>query len=251
VTAWVDSHCHLFGSAEPAAVLLARAKDVGVGWVVCPGVDVHTSRQAAALASEFEGRVVAAVGVHPHHADGWTSQRDAIAELAADAVAIGECGLDFYRELSPRDVQVTAFTEQVVIAEQLDKPVIVHCRDAFAEVHAVLERTGTAGRAVLHCWTGGPRWTKRFAELGATFGFAGPIAYETGDTVRRGAAVAPPERTIVETDTPYLSPPPHRGEDNEPARVVLVGAALADVWGESIERVAELTTATAERMFRG
>jgi TatD DNase family protein len=251
VSPWVDTHCHLWGAAEPAAALLARAKGAGVAWVVCPGVDEDTSRQAVALAAEFGGQVRAAVGVHPHNADGWTTQRDAIAALAGDAVAIGECGLDFYRDLSPRDAQVTAFTEQVLMAEQLDKAVIVHCRDAFAEVHSVLESTGTAGRAVLHCWTGGPRWTKRFAELGVTFGFAGPIAYETGETVRRGAAVAPPERTMVETDTPYLSPPPHRGEENEPARVALVGAALAAVWGESIDGVAALTTATAERVFRG
>lgn len=250
MTSWVDTHCHLFGSAEPPEALLARAAGVGVGWVVCPGVDEQTSRRAVALAAELEGRVLAAVGVHPHHADGWNAQRAAIAELAVGAAAIGECGLDFYRDLSPRQMQVAAFKDQLRMAEQLDKPVIVHCRDAFAEVYAILEETATADRAVLHCWTGGPRWTKRFADLGVTFGFAGPIAFETGDTVRRGAAMAPPERTIVETDTPYLSPPPHRGEDNEPARVVIVGAALADVWGESVERVAELTTATAERVFR-
>jgi TatD DNase family protein len=145
---------------------------------------------------------------------------------------------------------VTAFRDQLRLAERVDKPVIVHCRDAFAEVHDLLESTGCGPRAVLHCWTGGPRWTKRLAALGVTFSFAGPVAFETGDTVRRGAAEAPPDRTMVETDSPYLTPPPDRSAPNEPANVVRVGAALAAVWGITVDAVAVLTTATAARVFR-
>ncbi|MDH3730640.1 MAG: TatD family hydrolase [Acidimicrobiia bacterium] len=249
--AWVDTHCHLFGSAEAPADLLQRAREAGVSWVVCPAVDEKSARQAAALAVEFPGEVLATAGLHPHYADAWTEQRDAIGELARDAVAIGECGLDFYRNLAPRQAQLAAFTDQLLLAVDLDKPIIVHCRDAFAEVYEALETTGTAERTVLHCWTGGPKWTKRFDDLGAAFSFAGPIAYPKGETVRLAAAVAPRDRTMVETDTPYLSPPPHRGEDNEPARVALVGAALAQVRGETVEEVAALTTANAERVFRG
>ncbi len=112
-----------------------------------------------------------------------------------------------------------------------------------------LEKAALGERAILHCWTGGPRWTKRFAELGVTFSFAGPITFEGGDTVRRGAAVAPPERTMVETDTPYLTPPPNRRAHNEPANVVTVGHALAAVWGMDPVEVAALTTATATCLF--
>lgn len=248
---WVDSHCHLFGSSEPAGTLLDRARASGVEWVVCPGIDEDSSRAAIALTNEHDGAVLAAAGLHPHYAERWPQQRDAIAELAAQAVAIGECGLDFYRNLAPRQAQLEAFSDQLELGAELDKPIIVHCRDAFAEVYEALEKTGAGQRAVLHCWTGGPRWTKRFDDLGVTFSFAGPIAYEKGETVRLAAAVAPRDRTMVETDTPYLSPPPHRGEDNEPARVALVGAALAEVWGEPVEEVAALTTAAAERVFRG
>jgi TatD DNase family protein len=200
---------------------------------------------------QFPGKVLATAGLHPHDASLWSEQRDGIAELARSAVAVGECGLDFYRDLSPREHQVAAFRDQLALAADLDKPVIVHCRDAFAEVFDAIEASSGGHRTVLHCWTGGPRWTKRFAELGATFSFAGPVAFETGDTVRRGAAAAPRERTMVETDTPYLSPPPHRGEENQPARVVLVGAALAAAWDEDVAETARLTTAAAEQIFRG
>lgn len=250
MTTWVDSHCHLFGSTQPARELLDKAAAAGVEWVVCPAVDAETSARSAALAEEHSPRVLATAGLHPHEAANWPQQRDAIAELAATAAAVGECGLDFYRNLAPRPAQLEAFSDQLALSVALQKPVIVHCRDAFAEVFDAIEASGAAAHAVLHCWTGGPRWTKRFADLGVTFSFAGPVAFPTGDTVRRGAAVAPPDRTMVETDTPYLAPPPFRGEDNEPAHLPLVGEALARVWGVPVTEVARLTTATAQRTFR-
>lgn len=251
MTVWVDTHCHLFASTAGADTVLGRAKEAGVEWLVCPGTDAATSEEAGRLAERFTGVVLATAGLHPHDAGRWEEERSSIERLAPAAVAIGECGLDFYRNLSPPDAQLVAFRQQLRMAAELDKPVIVHCRDAFAEVYGALEATGTGDRAVLHCWTGGPRWTKRFDGLGAVFSFAGPVAFPTGDTVRRGAAVAPRDRTMVETDTPYLSPPPFRGEENEPARVGLVGAALAAVWGVDPVETARLTTATARRVFGG
>ncbi len=131
----------------------------------------------------------------------------------------------------------------------LGKPIIVHCRDAFSDVHRIIEDTGVGPRAILHCWTGGTRWTKRFLDLGVWFSFAGPLAFETGGTIRRGAALVPPERALVETDTPFLAPPPHRGEKNEPAWVALVGVALADIWGIETTEVARITSANAAAVF--
>ncbi len=234
---------------EPAAIVLDRAAAAGVAWVVVPGADVPGSRAALDLAARFPGRVVATAGLHPHDAAAWPDARADIESLAARAAAVGECGLDFYRDLSPRPDQVRAFRDQLDLAVALDKPVVVHTRDAFADVFDALEGTGAGPRAVMHCWTGGPRWTRRFRDLGVTFSFAGPLAFPTGDTVRRGAAEAPPERTMVETDSPYLTPPPHRGQPNEPAFVPLVGAALAQVWGMDAAEVARTTTATAARVF--
>ena len=250
MTRWVDAHCHLHLSDDDPAALVSRAVAAGVEWMVNPGTDAASSEESFRLAGRFPGVVLPTAGLHPHEASRWPAEADRIAALAADAAAVGECGLDFYRNLSSPEDQMIAFRDQVRLAERLGKPVIVHCRDAFAEVHDLLEETGCGPRAVLHCWTGGPRWTKRFAALGVTFSFAGPVAFETGDTVRRGAAEAPPDRTMVETDTPYLTPPPNRSAANEPANVVRVGEALAAVWGMAVDVVAALTTATATRVFR-
>jgi TatD DNase family protein len=163
---------------------------------------------------------------------------------------VGETGLDFYRNLSAPGDQVSAFTGQIELARRFELPLIVHCRDAFAAVYEAVEGSGIGERTVLHCWTGGPRWTRRFLDLGCWFSFAGPVAFETGETVRRGAALVPPERALVETDTPYLTPPPHRDQPNEPAFVRLVGEALGQVWGLSTEAVAAHTSANAARIFR-
>jgi TatD DNase family protein len=238
-------------SDDPAAELLDRASAAGVAWLMCPGTDLQSSLDARSIALAQPGRVIWAAGLHPHDATRWATEGARIEALAVEAAAIGECGLDYYRDLSPREVQRDAFSAQVKLAAHFEKPIIVHCRDAFADIYELLSEAALGERAVLHCWTGGRKWTKRFRELGVTFSFAGPITYETGDTIRLAAAEAPPERTMVETDTPYLTPPPHRREPNEPANVVRVGEALAGVWGMPVEDVASLTTANAVRIFGG
>ena len=247
---WVDTHCHLqLAEAEPGESL-DRAAAAGVEWVMVPGVDAVSSAAAQRLA-DSDARLKWSAGLHPHDATQWPVQADRIAELTGSADAVGEIGLDFYRSLSPRGLQIEVFRAQIEIAQAADLPIIVHCRDAFSSVFEILEATEAGPRTVLHCWTAGPRWTKRFRDLDVTFSYAGPLAFENGDTIRRGAAEAPPERTMVETDTPLLTPPPFRDEENQPSRVVLVGQALSGVWGTEVEEVARLTTAAAERVFGG
>ncbi|MEN8239462.1 MAG: TatD family hydrolase [Actinomycetota bacterium] len=246
---WVDSHGHLFLIEDDAERVLDRATAQGVGWMMCPGVDVATSEASAGYAARFPDRVQWAAGLHPHDAEDWPNVADRIAELAQDADAIGECGLDWYRNLAPRDSQLAAFTDQIDIARSLDKPIIIHCRDAFRDLFSILESADLGHKAVLHCWTGGSKWTKRFAQLGVTFSYAGALTYGSDDTLRLGARFAPPERTMVETDSPYLTPEPLREQPNEPANVPLTGAVLADVWGLPVEKVAELTSATAAGVF--
>jgi len=244
---WVDTHCHLQLDERDPLLLLERATEVD--WVVVPGVDLESSERAARLATDHPGRVLATVGLHPHDAGRWPEQGAQLTELAPAASAIGETGLDFYRDLSSRADQIRVFRRHVGLALELGKPIIVHCRDAFAQVIEVIEDTGVGPQTVMHCWTGGPKWTRRYLDLGVMFSFAGPVAFETGDTVRLGAAQVPPDRALVETDTPYLAPPPHRGQPNEPAWVALVGAALAGVWGLEVEEVARVTSANASRVF--
>ena len=245
---WVDTHCHLQLDGREPSVLLDRAS--AVDWMVAPGVDAESSRASLALAGEFPGRVLPTAGLHPHEAASWPEQQEAIEEMAPGVAAIGETGLDFYRDLSPRDQQEASFRGHIELALSESKPIIVHCRDAFARIHDIIDETGVGGQTVLHSWTGGTRWTKRFLDLGVTFSFSGPLAFETGETIRFGAALVPPDRAVVETDTPYLAPPPHRGEQNEPAWVVFVGRALADVWGTPVEEVAAVTSANAARIFK-
>jgi len=246
---WVDSHCHLFASEDTPEELLNRAADAGVDWLMCPGVDLETSLQAHRISAANQDRVLWAAGLHPHDAVRWADEGGRLTSLIATADAIGECGLDYYRDLSPRPVQREVFREQLRLAGDHGKPIIVHCRDAFADVHEDIASADLGERVILHSWTGGPKWTKRFNELGVTFSFAGMITYPTGDTVRRAVAVAPPERCMIETDTPYLAPQAHRQEPNEPSFVPLVGEQLAEIWGISVEQVARLTSETASRVY--
>lgn len=245
---WVDTHCHLQLDDRGAETLLGRADDVD--WVVAPGVDATSSQASLDLHRLLPDRVLATAGLHPHDASEWVNQRSAIEGLAPEVSAIGETGLDFYRTLSPEQDQEASLRDQIEIALDLDKPIIIHCRDAFVDTYRILEDTGAGPTAVLHCWTGGTRWTKRFLDLGVNFSFAGPLAFETGETIRLGAALVPPDRALVETDTPYLTPPPHRGKPNEPAWVAHVGEALASVWGMDLLEVAAVTSINAARVFK-
>lgn len=247
----MDTHGHLFLLEDEPSAVLDRASASGVEWLVCPGVDVDSSERSRDISEAHPDRVLWTAGLHPHEASTWPSVEERIGELAADAAAVGECGLDWYRELSPREDQRRAFSAQVALAGTLDKPLIVHCRDAFSDVYEILEDAALGSNAVLHCWTGGPKWTKRFRELGVVFSFAGPLTYRTGDTLRLGAAQAPPEQTMVETDAPYLTPEPLRGTSNEPANVGITGSMLAEVWGIDIASVARTTTENATRVFGG
>jgi TatD DNase family protein len=245
---WVDTHCHLQLDDRSPEELLGRAKEVA--WVVAPGVDLASSLAGVDLAARFPGRVLATAGLHPHEAVQWPEVATEVEALASSVAAVGETGLDYYRMLSPEAAQIAAFRAQTELAVSADRPLIVHCRDAFGDVYGVLEETGAGSRAVLHSWTGGTRWTKRFLDLGVTFSYSGIIAFDTGETIRLGARLVPPERALVETDTPFLAPPPHRGEPNEPGWVPLVGATLARIWGVAPEEVARVTTENATRLFR-
>lgn len=248
MTTWVDSHCHLQLAREAPERLLERAPHVE--WIVVPGTDARTSAAALDLADRFAGRVVATVGVHPDAAGRWETDRSAITEMAPRAAAIGETGLDFFRDRTSREVQIAAFRDQLELAVTLDKPVVVHCRDAFRELFRIIRDTNTGDRVILHCWTGGPQWTYRFLGLGVAFSFSNPVVFGSDDMLRRGAALVPPELAMVETDTPHFCPIPGGTDQNEPARVGLVGAALAAVWHTTCEEVARKTSETARVRFR-
>ena len=252
---WVDAHCHLddVGGGEEAVLraVIERARAAGVERMVTIGSDLATSRAAAGIAAAHEG-VWAAVGVHPHDATTLTDAAlDELEVLASDpkVVAIGEIGLDYFRDLSPRHVQQEAFRRQLALARRLGAPVVIHMRDAHRDVFGILEEAGAPERLVFHCFSGGPADAARCLELGGYVSFAGNISYKNAQDLRDACAVVPLDRLLVETDAPYLAPVPHRGKPNEPAFVPAVGAAVAAATGAPVEEIASATSANAALIF--
>ncbi len=267
---WFDSHCHLqerylaaADGVDGVADVLARTAAAGVGRMVCVGTDPTTSTQALALVRAVAdgelGRDVpqlwATVGLHPHEAVAGTDETIALVERAVAAadgvlVAVGECGLDYHYDHSPRSVQRRAFAEQVAVAVRHDLALVIHARDAWDDLFDVLAAEGVPERTVLHCFTGGPAEATRCLDRGMFVSFSGIVTFKNAADVREAVARCPLDRLLVETDSPFLAPVPHRGRPNEPAYVPLVGAAVAEVKGIAVAEVARSSAAAASRVFR-
>ncbi len=233
--------------------VIAAAFTSGIERLIVPGTDVETSRAALDLAARHVGRIFAGVGTHPHDASTLTAE--ALSEqrtLAQEAgvVAIGEIGLDFYRNLSPRDVQLAALIAQLELARDLDLPVILHNRESHDDMISLLRAHGAGVHGVFHCFIGSRAMATDALDLGFYLSFAGPLTYPRNEDLREVAAWAPADRILVETDSPYLSPQPLRGKRNEPQNVALVARTLAQVRGASEEEIATLTTRNATELFR-
>ncbi len=248
---WVDSHCHLQWITGGAAAALDRARDAGVGAMVCVGTDLESSQTAVELAAEHRD-VWATVGLHPHEASRLDEEWDALVALAASerVVGIGEAGFDFHYTHSPPPDQDEAFRRQIRLARELDRTLVIHSRDAWDATFAALADEGTPSRTVFHCFTGGPDEARRALDLGAHLSFSGIVSFRNADDLRAAAALAPADRVLVETDSPYLAPMPHRGQENEPAYLPAVGAAVAAATGREIEEIAKSTSRAAHQVFR-
>jgi TatD DNase family protein len=247
----VDTHCHLHLLEEPPERVVAEARAEGVGHLVDVGIDLDSSRRAAANATRL-AQVSATAGIHPH--DAVTLDDRALEELRAlladeRVVAAGETGLDYYRDRSPREVQRAAFAAHVRLARELDKALVVHNREAFADVLAILEGEGAPQRVVFHCFTGDRRAAERVLEAGWYVSFAGTVTFRNAPEQRAACAAVPLERMVLETDSPFLSPHPYRGRPNHPSRVAVTAATVAAVHGVPVEQVAAATTASAVRAF--
>src|SRR3990172_152882 len=248
-----DTHCHLdfpqFDADREA--VMARARAAGVGRIVVPATDLETSRRAAQLA-ETHADIYAAVGFHPNSTSGFGTKELGELERMAQSpkvVAIGEIGIDLYWKAAPLDEQVTAFRMQIGLANALEKPVIVHDRQAHAEVLEPLREAGPRQGAVLHSFSGDQAMAETAVELGFYLGVDGPITYKKNETLRAVFAAVPLDRILIETDAPYLTPQAKRGQRNEPAYVRLVAEKLAEVRGMTLEAMAQATTANAARFF--
>ena len=247
-----DSHCHL-QMADGAGALIERARAAGVTRFLIPGTTLADSEAAAAMADPEAG-VFAAVGVHPHEAKDFTPSRDGerLAELARrpGVVAIGEVGLDFHYDHSPRDRQIEVLEWMVDCASRLDLPVILHNRESGREMLALLARRGARARAgVFHSFTEDAAYGEKVLDLGYAVSFSGMLTFRAAENIRAAAAGLPLEEMLLETDSPYLAPVPHRGKPGEPAFVVETAKKLAEVKGVRLEDVAAATTATFRRVF--
>jgi TatD DNase family protein len=251
-----DTHAHLH-FPELAADLdgvLARARAAGVTGMVTIGTDRETNPAAVALA-ESRDAVYATVGIHPHDAGEATEAdfeaMEALARRSVRVVALGEMGLDFFRDLSPRHAQETVFRRQLDMARRLDKPAVIHCRDAHPEALAILadERVGEVG-GVMHCFSADVDIARRCLDLGLSISLAGPVTYKNARALPEVARFLPADRLVLETDCPFLPPHPHRGERNEPAWVAITAARVAELRGVTLAALGETTTANALRLFR-
>ncbi|MCQ3814830.1 MAG: TatD family hydrolase [Acidimicrobiia bacterium] len=245
--AWIDQHCHLplDGGAHD---LLEEAHANGVKRLITVGVGVASSQEMIGLAQTFDG-VWATAGVHPHDAsDGIAGLEELLSH--PKVVAVGECGLDFHYDHSPRQVQTDMFARQINLANRHNLPLMIHTRSAWMETFDILDREGVPKRLVFHCFTGGVAELQESLERGALVSFSGIITFPKVDELREAAAACPLECLLVETDSPYLAPVPYRGKPNRPALVPLVGAAVAQAKGLQAEEVETAVWRTAS-MFYG
>lgn len=250
----IDSHCHVvkayFGDAQEEVI--ARAFACRVVQLVNPSVSLADIAELLSLAERFAGLFVG-MGVHPHEAKDW---RENSAELLLSAarnskvVAIGECGLDYFYKHSEPAKQEEAFAAQIRIARELNKPIIVHCRDAWNDTLSILESLGGGSlRGVFHCFTGGVEQLPRISKLGFYVSFSGIVTFPKSDKLQEAARLLPADKILVETDCPYLAPQRVRGQRNEPAYVWMVAEKLAELRNTSVDEIAALTTGNARRLF--
>lgn len=243
-TGYVDTHCHLYDSkAGTVAELIDGAHAAGVTTMISVGCDAASTAQAIAVAAAHDG-IHATAGLHPHEAKHGV---DTILPFLDDpaVIAIGECGLDYYYEHSPRGAQRTAFAAQIQLAHERNLPLIVHTRDAWADTFDVLAAEGTPTRTIFHCFTGGPEEARTCLDLGAYLSFSGIVTFKTATELHAAARLCPLDRMLAETDSPYLAPVPHRGRTNQPAYVTHVVQALADLRNLPTESVRLATSVNA------
>lgn len=246
---WFDTHCHIYEPPEDQGAL-ARALDDVIAGIVVLGTEPESSRLA--LQAAGRDRVWAGAAFHPSEVKGFEPPwMEPIEELIdrEEVVAVGETGIDLYWDTSYLEDQIAAFEGHIGLSKRSDKALVIHTRNSVDEALEVLERVGPPERLVFHCWSGTEDHLTRALALGAYISFAGNVTFKRSDDLRALCALVPGDRLLVETDSPYLTPEPHRGQTNEPAHVAHVGRVVAAARGEDPEAVAALTTENALTLF--
>ncbi|MDA1208926.1 MAG: TatD family hydrolase [bacterium] len=256
----IDSHCHLADKqfSKDLDAVIERAGEAGVAKMVCIADSLPEAKDCLQIAEKYE-HIFCTVGVHPHHASAWGSgsresgvgSRDMMLKLVSSSpkvVAIGEIGLDYHYDNSPRDVQRSVFEEQLKIAKELNIPAVIHCRESMVDVREIIERIDPP-MFVIHCCT--EKWedVSWVVDRGCLLSFTGIATYPKSEEIRRTIAECPLKQMMIETDAPYLAPIPYRGKRNEPAFVIEVAKCIAEVKGIALEEVAKATTENAEKFY--
>ena len=251
----IDSHAHLDDRRfdKDRDKLIKSFKKSGIDLIINPGADISSSIKAVSLSEEYEN-IYAAVGVHPHSAKEMDESSINILKSFTDrdkVIAIGEIGLDFYYDNSPRDIQRQRFREQLNLAKEVDLPVIIHTRDAAQETFEILKEAQDGKlEGVLHCYSGSVEMALEYIKLGFYISLAGPVTFKNARVSKEVAKAVPLEKLLIETDAPYLTPEPHRGKRNEPLFVRYVAGTIAELRGISFDEVAKQTSENAKKLFR-
>ena len=252
----VDSHAHLFKEfyGTDRELIIQRMAEFNVRQIINPAVDLKSTQELLDLAQEHNN-IFVALGLHPHQAIEWDEANREIMSAHIDhpkVVAVGECGLDFFYNTSPPEKQIFAFKEQLKIARQFDKPVIIHCRDAWEEMLSVLSEEGKGMRGVLHCFTGDEKIVDRLQclpDFDAYISFSGIVTFTKSGAIQAAAKIVDKNKLLVETDCPFLAPQAVRGQRNEPAYVWYVAEKLAQLRNETLSEIASLCSTNARRLF--
>ena len=249
----IDSHAHIqldrFDADREA--VLERARVAGVQTILVIGFDLETSRGAIALVEKYE-QIYATVGMHPHDAKDLDAETVRIFRALAahpKVIALGEMGLDYYRDLSPRPIQKEAFECQLDLAEKLDLPIVIHNREAYHDILPILQARRGRVRGVMHCFSGDVKMMHQSLALGFYIGIGGPVTYRKAETLQEVAQKVPADALLVETDCPWLAPQFRRGRRNEPAYVRATAEKIAKLRGISLEEIGEMTTQNFENLF--
>ena len=260
----IDTHCHLdFKDFNPDRIdVLEAARHAGVSVIINPGIDILSSQRIISLA-QTHPQVYAAVGVHPNEVSSWNEEIHlALRELALQpkSIAIGEIGLDYYRDITPGNIQILAFVKQLELAADMGLPVIIHNRDASEDVMAVLKEWQAGLRnsgspladrpGVLHSFSGDETMVEKALQANFFIGISGPVTYRKAHNLQYLVRSLPLERILIETDSPFLTPQLHRGARNEPAYVRLIADKIADLHRQPVEEITKITTANARLLFK-
>ena len=243
---WVDTHCHLQLLNEN----LNESNFKNIEFLIIPGVDVKSSSKAKEISSKLDLESYWSAGLHPHDAKLLDTQRDDLEKLFIEADLIGETGLDFYRNLSTRDQQRENFLFHMEFSKQLNKPIIIHCRDSFQETYDLLVEYDNSSPAILHSWTGGRKWTKRFRDLDVYFSISGIVTYETAKDLQLSVQEIPMNRLLLETDTPYLTPSPVKGKDNRPNFIEHTASKISSLLEIDNKILSEITIENSRELLK-